>query len=387
MVFLYYKIFFEKEGFRLKRIVVKVGSSSLVDESGSLSRSKVMQLVRQLAVLHQSRYQLILVTSGAVAAGVGALRWNRMTLTMPEKQAAAAVGQSILVQQYQECFAHHSIPAAQLLLTRSDIEDRKRFIHIRNTIEPLLHHGIIPIINENDTVAVEEIRFGDNDTLGALVSLVSGADLYVMLSDIEGLYTANPKTDKNAKLLHRVESITPDIWKLAGDKGSSVGTGGMKTKLQAAQIATQSGVDVQIANSMDPDVLQRIIAGDTIGTHFIADTPLKKKKPWIAYGSRAEGSVIVDTGAYVALTEGHSSLLLAGIISTTGNFLEGSVVEIWHGDETIGKGIVHLSKRDIDQLISKRNEGEPLPLLPEVIHCDQLVLLSSKRSVPECSEC
>lgn len=370
----------------MKRIVVKVGSSSLVDESGSLSRSKVIQLVTQLAILHQSRFQLILVTSGAVAAGVGALRWDRTTLTMPEKQAAAAVGQSILIQQYQEHFAYHDIPVAQLLLTRSDIEDRKRFIHIRNTIEPLLHHGIIPIINENDTVAVEEIRFGDNDTLGALVSLVSEADLYVMLSDIEGLYTANPKINKNAKLLRQVDAITPEIWQLAGDKGSSVGTGGMRTKLQAAQIATQSGVDVRIANSNESNVLQHIIAGDTIGTHFIADTPLKKKKPWIAYGSRAEGSVIVDTGAYIALTKGHSSLLLAGIISTTGNFLEGSVVEICHQEETIGKGIVHLSKRDIDQLISKRNEGEPLPLLPEVIHCDQLVLLSSKRSVPKCSK-
>jgi glutamate 5-kinase len=370
----------------LKRIVVKVGSSSLVDESASLSRSKVIQLVTQLANLHRSKYQLILVTSGAVAAGVGALGWNRPTLTMPEKQAAAAVGQSILIQQYQVSFAHHDIPVAQLLLTRSDIEDRKRFIHIRNTIEPLLHHGIIPIINENDTVAVDEIRFGDNDTLGALVSLVAAADLYVMLSDIEGLYTANPRIDKNAKLLRRVDAITPELWQIAGGNGSSVGTGGMKTKLQAAQIATQSGVDVRIANSNQPNVIQHIIAGDTIGTHFVANTPLKKKKPWIAYGTRAEGSVIVDTGAYVALTKGNSSLLLAGIISTTGDFIEGSVVEICHQNKTIGKGIVHLSRRDIDQLINKRHGGEPLPLLPEVIHRDQLVLLPSKRSVLHCSK-
>lgn len=365
----------------MKRIVVKVGSSSLVDESASLSRAKVNQLVTQLADLHR-RFQFILVTSGAVAAGVGALGWNRTTLTMPEKQAAAAVGQSILIQQYQESFAQHGIPVAQLLLTRSDIEDRKRFIHIRNTIEPLLHHGIIPIINENDTVAVEEIRFGDNDTLGALVSLVASADLYIMLSDIEGLYTANPRIDKNAKLIRQIKTISPELWQSAGGNGSSVGTGGMKTKLQAAQIATQSGVNVRIANSNEPNVLQHIIAGDPIGTHFIADTPLKKKKPWIAYGSRAEGSVIVDTGAYVALTKGNSSLLLAGILSTTGNFVEGSVVEISHQKETIGKGVVQLSSRDIDHLIAKRHEGEPLPLLPEVIHRDQLVLLSSKRSVP-----
>jgi glutamate 5-kinase len=355
--------------------VVKVGSSSLVDESGALSPTKVDSLVQQLAALHQAKYQLILVTSGAVAAGVGALGWNRTTLTMPEKQAAAAVGQSILIQYYQASFANQNIPVAQLLLTRSDIEDRKRFIHIRNTIEPLLHHGIIPIVNENDTVAVDEIRFGDNDTLGALVALVAAANLYVMLSDIDGLYTANPRTNKEAKLLREIKWITPELWEIAGGNGTAVGTGGMKTKLQAAQIATQSGVDVRIANSSHPGVLQHIITGKSIGTHFIADTPLKKKKPWIAYGTRAEGSVIVDTGAYIALTQGNSSLLLAGIISTTGEFLEGSVVKIQHKETTIGKGIIHLSKRDIDKLLYKRHEGEPLPLLPEVIHRDQLVLL------------
>jgi glutamate 5-kinase len=383
MAFLY---FYKREGFQLKRIVVKIGSSSLVDETGSLSSLKVDQLVTQFTALHQFQLQVILVTSGAVAAGVGALGWNRSTLTMPEKQAAAAVGQSVLIQHYQDSFAKQNIPVAQLLLTRSDIEDRKRFIHIRNTIEPLLHHGIIPIINENDTVAVEEIRFGDNDTLGALVSLVASADLYVMLSDIDGLYTANPRIDKNAKLLRKINSITPDLWKIAGGNGSTIGTGGMKTKLQAAQIATQSGVDVRIANSSHPQVLQHIITGNSIGTHFTAETPLKKKKPWIAYGTRAEGSVIVDTGAYLALTKGHSSLLLAGITSAKGNFLEGSVVTIQHNEHIIGKGIVHLSKRDIDQLLRKRQEGEPLPLLPEVIHRDQLVLLpTNKGSVSTCS--
>jgi glutamate 5-kinase len=369
----------------VKRIVVKIGSSSLVDTTGALSTEKVKSLVTQLAFLHQQNFQVILVTSGAVAAGLGALGWNRTTLTTPEKQAAAAVGQSILIQHYQESFAKHDIPVAQLLLTRSDVEDRKRFIHIRNTIEPLLFHRIIPIINENDTVAVEEIRFGDNDTLGALVSMVASANLYVMLSDIDGVYTANPKVKRDARLITQIKTITPELWALAGGQGSSVGTGGMKTKLQAAQIAMQSGVAVHIANGSNPTVLQQVVTGDCIGTHFIADTPLKKKKPWIAYGTRAEGSVVVDTGAFLALTKGNSSLLLAGITGTVGDFLEGSVVEIVHESKIIGKGIVHFSKRDIDQLLCKRHEGEPLPLLPEVIHRDQLVLLSTKRGVSSCS--
>lgn len=374
-------LFIYKGGVHLKRIVVKIGSSSLVNETGALCQKKVEKLVKQLSYLHQIPIQVILVTSGAVAAGVGALGWNRTTLTIPEKQAAAAVGQSLLIQQYQACFAQEHIPIAQLLLTRADIEDRKRFIHIRNTIEPLLRNQIVPIINENDTVAVDEIRFGDNDTLGALVSLVAGAQLYVMLSDIDGLYTANPKLAKHAKLLTEIKQITPELMKLAGGNGSRVGTGGMKTKLQAAEIATNSGIETIIANSLMPNVLQAIVDGNLVGTRFLANKPLRKKKPWLAYGPRTEGKIMVDYGAYQAMHHMNSSLLMAGITSLSGEFLEGAVVEVVHEDTTVGKGIVHFASRDIAQLLKKKHEGEPLPLLPEVIHRDQLVLYSTKRSV------
>jgi glutamate 5-kinase len=377
-------LFVREEGNHVRRIVIKIGSSNLVNHNGALSEQKVKRLVHQLVTAHRQGCQIILVSSGAVAAGIGELGWDRLTLTMPEKQAAAAVGQSILIQHYQAQFAAHRIPVAQLLLTRSDIEDRKRFIHIQNTIEPLLHHGIIPIINENDTVTVEEIRFGDNDTLGALVSLVSAANLYVMLSDINGLYTANPRTTPDATFIPQVETITADLWSIAGGNGSTVGTGGMKTKLQAAEIATQSGVAVRIANGNEPNVIPRIIAGESIGTHFHAKPLLKKKRSWIAYGAKTEGNVVIDTGAFQALTKGNSSLLLAGITATNGEFLEGAVVAINYDNTTIGKGICRFSRWDLDQLIYKRKAGEQLPLLPEVIHRDQLVLLSTKRSAFSC---
>ncbi len=373
--------FFKKGGFFLQRIVVKVGSSSLVNEYGSLSLTKIAGLVDQLALLHQANIQIVLVTSGAVAAGVGSLGWQRNRMTIPEKQAAAAVGQSLLIQQYQALFAKKQIPIAQLLLTRSDIEDRKRFIHIRNTLEPLLKNRIIPIINENDTVAVEEIRFGDNDTLGALVSLVAGANRYIMLTDIDGLYTANPKIVKDAELIPEIREITPELMKLAGGNGSAVGTGGMQTKLQAATIATQSGIEVAIANSCIPDILNKILAGETIGTRFLANKSWRKKKPWIAFGTKTEGRIIVDHGASIALLHGNSSLLFAGIKSVAGEFLEGAVVELIHNHHTIGKGIVHFSSRDIEQLLSRRLQGESLPSIPEVIHRGQLVLFDEKRSV------
>jgi glutamate 5-kinase len=361
--------------------VAKIGSNSLINEVGALCQQKMKHLVDQLVKLHQLNLQVILVTSGAVAAGVGTLGWNRTQMTMPEKQAAAAVGQSLLIQQYQALFIQKGIPIAQLLLTRDDIEDRKRFIHIRNTIESLLRNKIVPIINENDTVTVEEIRFGDNDTLGALVSLVAGANLYVMLTDIDGFYTANPKVEQHAELISEVSEITPELQQLAGGSGSLVGTGGMKTKLQAAQIAIQSGIEVVIAGSSITNVLTRIVDGEPIGTRFLAKKPWKKKKPWIAFGTRVEGRLQVDCGAQEAMIHGNSSLLMAGIESVTGDFVEGAVVELVYANNPIGKGVVHFASRDMKQLLKQKQLGEHLPPLPEVIHRDQLVLFTQKRSI------
>lgn len=359
----------------MKRMVVKIGSSSLVDAEGYLADEKIVSLVQQIAALQQEgQWQVVLVSSGAVATGVQALAWPRQ-LAMPEKQAAAAVGQGILLEKYQQFFQQFGFTIAQLLLTRSDMDDRKRFIHIRNTMESLLRNQIVPIVNENDTVAVDEIRFGDNDTLGSLVALVVEADLYVILTDIDGLYTAPPELAE-AEKIHEVHAITPDVEQLAGGAGSLVGTGGMQTKIAAAKIATRAGIAVEIASSQAPKVLARIAAGEQVGTHFYAQPRLPSKKSWLAFGTRSEGRVIVDQGAKQALIRDSRSLLLAGIVAVEGSFAEGAVVDIIDGEgQLLGKGMVSFAAHDIAALLARREQGERLAPLPACIHRDHLVIL------------
>lgn len=359
-----------------KRIVVKIGSSSLTDHHGCISRQKIHELVNQISnlIYHQGLH-VILVSSGAVASGLGRLGWSRSLITMPEKQAAAAVGQGLLIERYRKLFEEKGIEIAQLLLTRSDIEHRHRFIHIRNTIEALLRNQILPIINENDTVAVEQIRFGDNDTLGSLVALVSEADLLILLTDIDGLYTANPKTTPTAKKIPEVWEITSELQQSAEGEGSLVGTGGMRTKLAAAQIATKAGIDVVIASSTEPDVLKRVCDGEKIGTRFYSSARLSSKKSWIAFGTRHEGELVIDQGAVEALLYRSGSLLLAGIMQVKGDFHEGEVVMIQSpsGDH-IAKGITNFSKNDLQLLLWKRKQGERLQNIHEVVHRDHMVV-------------
>jgi glutamate 5-kinase len=361
---------------RGKRIVVKVGSSSLTEANGKIARDKVKGLASQMAGLIRQGVELILVSSGAVAAGLERLGWSRAQITTPEKQAAAAVGQGILIEMYQQLFAAEKIQIAQLLLTRADVEERKRFIHIRNTIETLLRRGILPIVNENDTVAVEEIRFGDNDTLGSLVALVAEADSLVMLTDIDGLYTANPARDPNARRILEVAEITQSLKAMAGKSGSQVGTGGMQTKLTAAEIATQSGIETVIAASQEPDVLKKIVSRQKVGTWFHPHHRLSGKKSWLAYGTRVEGSLTVDAGAAKALIDHHGSLLLAGVEEVSGEFLEGAAVAIMKGDgDRIGKGIVHFSSHDLRLLLERKKQGIKQNHYPVVIHRDAMVIL------------
>ena len=251
---------------------------------------------------------MILVSSGAVAAGIGRLGWTPASITIPEKQAAAAVGQSALMDTYQKYFQQHGFPVAQLLLTRLDLEDRKRFIHIRNTIETLLKKGIVPIVNENDTVAVDEIRVGDNDTLSSLVAIVAQADLLVMLTDIDGLYTKDPRKDPEAKKIEEVHVITKELEEIAGGSGSIVGTGGMRTKMTAAKIAVQSGMQVVIASGKEPDVLRKIVQGEKVGTCFHPHSRLPSKKSWLAFSTRVKGKITVDSGAKEALVRFNKSL-------------------------------------------------------------------------------
>jgi len=359
-----------------KRLVVKVGSSSLTDQHGCISEQKIKALVVQIAeLLKRDQQKVVLVSSGAVATGLGRLGWSRSQITMPEKQAAAAVGQGLLIERYRTLFIEHGIEIAQLLLTRSDIEHRHRFICIRNTIESLLRNNILPIINENDTVAVDEIRFGDNDTLGSLVALVAEADLLVLLTDIDGLYTANPKKDAQAKRIDEVWEITAELHQSADDQGSAVGTGGMQTKLAAAEIATKAGIDVVIAASTEPNVLHRICAGEKVGTRFYASRRLPSKKSWLAFGTRHEGELVIDQGAVEALLYRSGSLLLAGIQQVSGDFHEGEVVLIQSPEgKQVAKGITNFSKEDLQLLLRKKENGEQLPKLHEVVHRDYMVV-------------
>jgi glutamate 5-kinase len=343
-----------------ERVVVKIGSSSLTDATGKISDAKMKNLVEQLARLHTSGVrQLVLVSSGAIAAGIGKLGWTRGRYTLPEKQAASAVGQGLLMSAYERLFEKHSIPVGQILLTRTDIEDRKRFLNIRNTMSTLLHHGILPIVNENDTVAVDEIRFGDNDTLASLVALTVGADWLLLLTDIDGLYTSNPQRDAGAKRISEVWEITEEMERMAGQPTSSVGTGGMRTKLTAAKIATQAGANVLIAASHTDDVLCRALTGEPVGTLFhAAPKSLAARKSWLAFGARSAGKIFVDPGASKAI--GHrSSLLLPGVTAVEGDFVEGDTVDLCEAEgRVLGRGITNFSSRDLSLLLDRRREWQ-----------------------------
>ncbi|MCF8564074.1 glutamate 5-kinase [Alicyclobacillus tolerans] len=369
---------------KTRRVVVKIGSSSLTDSLGRLSTDKISALVQEICELQlEEQCQVIMVSSGAVATGLDRLKWNRATITLPEKQAAAAVGQGLLVNLYERLFAEQGVTIGQLLLTRSDMEDRKRFVHIRNTVETLLRHGIIPVVNENDTVAVEEIRFGDNDTLASLVALVAEADLLVLLTDIDGLYDADPRHHQGAKRIQDVWQITDDLEQMAGSAGTAVGTGGMITKLTAARIGMNSGIDVVIASSAEPGVLRKIMRRDSVGTTFHADPQrLPAKKSWLAHGARTEGQIVVDEGAVHALAEQSASLLVPGVVSVAGDFQEDSIVElIDEYGSLVAKGVVHISAADLRVLLARKSAGERLIHGQEVVHRNHMVLMREENRV------
>ncbi|MFZ3170550.1 MAG: glutamate 5-kinase [Carboxydocellales bacterium] len=363
-----------------RRIVVKVGSSSLTHPTGKLNFSRMEFLVRQLADLQHQGKELVLVSSGAIGAGMGKLGLKSRPKNIPEKQALAAVGQGILLHMYEKMFAEYGQTVAQVLLTREDVSDRRRFLNARNALMTLLDYGAIPIINENDTVAVEEIKFGENDTLSALVASLVDADLLILLTDIDGLYTANPKVDPSAQLIALVEEITPEIEKLAGGVGSALGSGGMATKINAGKIATNSGVGMIIADCSRPNILLEALSGEPVGTFF---TPkgnrLQGRKHWIAFGTAIQGKIYVDDGAKRAIELKGKSLLSTGITAVEGNFEIGNVVNIVNSQgEEFARGIVNYGSRDI-QLIQGAQSKDIEKLLghkdyDEVIHRDNLVL-------------
>ena len=362
-----------------QRIVVKVGSSTLTYQNSKLNLNRIDKLVRDISNLKNQDLDIIFVSSGAVAAGQGKLNLVDTAQSIPEKQALASIGQGLLMKTYQKLFSEYGYETAQILLTQNDLNDRKRYLNSRNTINQLLEYNVIPIINENDTVAVKEIKFGDNDTLSALVSSLINADLLIMLSDIEGLYTTDPREDEEAELITKVEDIS-EIETAASGSGTSRGTGGMKTKIEAAKITTKSGIPMIIANGKHDKVLTKIISGQQLGTTFLPEEGLTSRDKWIAFNMAVEGKLFIDQGAVRALKEEGSSLLACGIKKTIGDFNSGDVVDIVDDSGLrLARGLVNYSKHDIDRIKGMHSSEIESELgyqaYDEVVHRDNLVLM------------
>lgn len=362
----------------VKRIVVKIGSSSLIYPTGRPNLAQMESLVRQLADLHNQGKEMLLVTSGAIGVGLNRLGYARRPKTIPEKQAAAAVGQGILIHIYEKFFAEYNVPVGQVLLTREDFADRKRFLNARNTMYTLLRIGVLPIINENDTVAVEEIKLGDNDNLAAQVGGLVDADLLIMLSDIDGFYEGDPSAGP-ARLIPEVKEITPQLEQIAAGTKNKLGTGGMITKLQAARIAMHSGIIMVLASAAEKDVVRRVVSGEPLGTVFWPSERLENKKRWIAYSSTVHGKIYVDEGAAAALLYKGKSLLPSGVVQVEGDFEIGNTVSI-HGPDgnEIARGITNFSAAEVNAIKgAKTKEIERLlghKGYEEVVHRNNMVL-------------
>lgn len=329
----------------LPTIVVKIGSSSLTSDEGGLNRDKIEYFAGELARLHEQGYAVVLVTSGAVAAGFRRIGYPKRPKALHEKQASAAVGQALLMQCYNEAFARHGRAVAQLLLTRSDFSNRKRIHNALMTMQELLSRDVIPIINENDTVAVDELKFGDNDSLSALVANLLKAHKLVIVTDTDGLYTDDPRKNADAKRIDRVAEFSEELYRIAGGSGSSVGTGGMRSKIEAARIATSGGVPVFVGRADEPGDIVSAVNGDGKGTYFDTNShTLSMKKQWIGFHSDPQGKVQVDPGAEQALVAGGKSLLPAGVTQVEGDFHPGDVVEVTDvRGRTLGRGVVNYS--------------------------------------------
>ena len=363
------------------RVVVKIGTSTLTYNNGKLNLFRIEKLVRELADLANQGKEIILVTSGAVGAGLDRLGSTERPKTIPEKQAVAAIGQGILMHMYEKLFAEYGQIVAQVLLTRENSVKHKLYINSRNTLLTLLKMGVIPVINENDAIAIDELKIGDNDTLSATVATIVDADLLIILSDIEGVFTANPQNDPTAQLIEEITDITPEIEELAGGAGSKLGTGGMYTKIQAAKIAVNAGVTMVIASGALEGVVRNILCGEKIGTIFPAkEQHLQVRKSWLAFGAMIKGELIVDEGCEKALITEGSSLLSVGIVEVKGTFDQGNSVRILskQGRE-IARGLANYNSEEIKKICGKNtnNISKILgsKLYDEVIHRDNMVIM------------
>jgi glutamate 5-kinase len=356
-----------------KRIVIKVGTSNLTDKSYRLDPRKVEKLAKEIVELKKHDKEVIVVSSGAIGAGIGKLDLKQRPRDVKVLQATAAIGQNILMSTYDRYFAKYEQTIAQLLLTHEDFFNRQRYLNLKNTLIMLLKSGVIPIINENDTVAVDEIKLGDNDNLSALVASNLDADLLVILTDIDGLFTYDPKRSKKAEFISIVEELTPEIERIAS-AGGKTGVGGMKTKIQAAKVTMKAGIPMVIANGNEENILSRIIAGERIGTIFLPDAEAKEKmngrKHWLRFASSVKGKIKVDEGAKSALIKNRSSLLASGVIGIEDDFMSGDPVSIVDAEGVeFAKGITNYSSeeikkikgaqsKDFEQILGRKEYGE-----------------------------
>jgi glutamate 5-kinase len=364
-----------------KVIVVKVGSSLVTNDGNVLDKLAIAAWATQIANLVAQGKQVILVSSGAVAEGMQRLGWKKRPTAVNELQAAAAVGQMGLVQMYESCFSQHQLHTAQLLLTHDDLADRKRYLNARSTLRTLLDLKVIPIINENDTVVTDEIRFGDNDTLGSLVANLIEADALVILTDQRGLYSADPRQDKQARFIDHALAGDAALEKMAGGAGSSVGTGGMLTKVLAAKRASRSGAHTIIASGREADVLVRLAAGERIGTH-LQTTEMKTtaRKQWLADHLQLRGKLSLDAGAIKVLKLEGKSLLAIGVTAVEGHFERGEVVACCDADgHEIARGLVNYSSAEALRIMRQPSADIEKILgyveAAELIHRDNLVLM------------
>jgi len=365
--------------YNARRVVVKVGSNVLTEDHG-LNLKAIRSISRQICRLIDGGIEIILISSGAMASGIRKVGLDKRPDEIPKRQAIAAVGQAGLIMEYEKAFARYHKKVAQILLTGDDLNNRKRYLNARNTLCMLLSWQVVPIINENDTVMIEEIQFGDNDNLAAMITLLMDADILVNLTDIDGLYTKDPRTNSDADFIPMVSAIGEDIKKIVGDIPGALGTGGMLSKINAAKKVTAAGVPMVIANGGRPDVLKKLFSGKDVGTFF---TPKKKKlksrKCWIAFTLKPKGVIRIDDGAAEAILNRGKSLLPSGIVGVEGEFSVGAPVEFRKtDDETLGTGLVNYSSTDIRKIMGLKSNQIKNRLghkpYDDVIHRDNLAV-------------
>jgi len=365
----------------VKRLVVKIGTSTVIKPDGEINAPFISQLAKTIVDLKKRNIETCIVCSGAVGAGKSQLKLARKPKRLPERQALAAVGQIYVMRAFAEIFKKQNLNVGQVLLTHEVLKDRVRYLNARFTMNSLFDYGCIPVINENDTVATEELKVGDNDTLAAYVTNLIEADLLILLSDIDGLMTGDPKKDRDAKLIAEVPEVTEEIFQLAGPTRSETGTGGLITKLQAARIVNQCGEAMIIANSNVPSIIEKIMNGETVGTFFCPRSKnLQSRKRWLAFNQSNKGAIVIDDGAVTALIKKNKSLLPSGIIKVEGVFADKDLVQIKSKNlVVIGRGICNYSSEQVEKIkgLQTKEIEKILGACPydSVVHRDNLVLV------------